>query len=331
MTPCVVTPRVCQGPPCVSAASIRTRLAAQRGEIGPPSRRRSAHSVWSRCFQREGICERSPSAQVLGRPSHRCHLHHPWSMPVGHACHLAGAVRQHRRRRQRRAGRYGPRRHRHHRQQRNQPHAGHGHERGGRVQSDQRPGRGVRRQGFPAGLPRRRSVQRARHDWPDFPRRHGARGRHGERNGHGRLGGAAAADRQGGREHRAEVGRDHGDAAQPIPQLPGADQPGAWNDADGVRQRGNGHAGAVAGDQRQRSGEHEQLDPYRWRHEHEHLAAEPQHVHLAGRDDRYGQHLDQQLRRRAGHGRWCGRDGRHQVGYESVQGFRRSNSSTATS
>ncbi len=41
---------------------------------------------------------------------------------------------------------------------------------------------------------------------------------------------------------------------------------------------------------------------------------------LAGRDDRHGQHLDQQLRRRAGHG-WRRRDhGRHQVGHEPVQG-----------
>ena len=79
-------------------------------------------------------------------------------------------------------------------------------------------------------------------------------------------------------QHRAEVGRDHGDAAQPLPQLPGAHEPGAGNDADGVRQRGDGHAGAVARHQRQRSGEHEQLDPHRRRHEHEHLAAEPQHV-----------------------------------------------------
>ena len=30
--------------------------------------------------------------------------------------------------------------------------------------------------------------------------------------------------------------------------------------------------------------EHEQHDAHRRRHEHEHLAAEPQHVHLAGRD-----------------------------------------------
>ena len=120
--------------------------------------------------------------------------------------------------------------------------------------------------------------QRAGHDRRDLPRRHVARARHPDRNRDGRVGGAVAADRQGRREHGTAVGRDHRDSAQPVPQLSGARQPRARDDADGVRQRGNGHAGAVARDQRQRPGEHEQFDPHRRRHEHEHLAAEPQHV-----------------------------------------------------
>ena len=103
------------------------------------------------------------------------------------------------------------------------------------------------------------------------------------------------------------------------------------HDADGVRQRGDRHAGALAGDERQRPGEHEQHHPDRRRHEHEHLAAEPQHVHLAGRDRGHRQRLDEQLRRRAGERRRRGGHGRHQVRHEPVPRLRRSSSTTATS
>jgi hypothetical protein len=93
------------------------------------------------------------------------------------------------------------------------------------------------------------------------------------------------------------------------------------HDADGVRQRGNRHAGALAGDQRQRPGEHQQLDAHRRRDEHEHLAAEPRDVRLAGRDHRYRGRVDQQLRRRAGHGGRRAVTGDHQVGHQPVQGL----------
>ena len=45
-----------------------------------------------------------------------------------------------------------------------------------------------------------------------------------------------------------------------------------------------------------------------------------QMLRVAGRDDRHGEHLDQQLRRRAGHGRRRRDHGHHQVGHQRVQG-----------
>ena len=115
--------------------------------------------------------------------------------------------------------------------------------------------------------------------------------------------------------HGIQVGNHHAAAAQQVPQLSGADQPGAGHDADVVRQRGNRYAGPVDGDQHQRAGEHAEFDAHRRRDEYEHLAAEPHHVHLAGRDGRHRERVDQQLRRRAGDGGRRGGDGRHQVGH----------------
>ncbi|PYQ76129.1 MAG: hypothetical protein DMG04_04890 [Acidobacteria bacterium] len=116
--------------------------------------------------------------------------------------------------------------------------------------------------------------------------------------------------------HPAEVRRDHSDAAQSVPELSGASQSGARHDADGIRQRGNRHARAVAGDERERAAEHAELDAHRRRDEHEHLAAEPSHVRVAGRDGRYGRRVDQQLRCGAGDGGRRRGDGHHQVGHE---------------
>ena len=71
--------------------------------------------------------------------------------------------------------------------------------------------------------------------------------------GQRRVGSRAAPDRQGRRAHRAEVRRDHGDAAQPVPQLPGAPQPGARRFSRAFQQRRDRHAGAVADDLRERA------------------------------------------------------------------------------
>ena len=114
--------------------------------------------------------------------------------------------------------------------------------------------RPLRRQGVAAGIPRRRPIERARLDRADLARRRRARTRRAHRNDHRRLVEQPAADRFGRRAHRAQVGRDRRAAAEPVPQLSGADEPGAGHHADGVRQRGNRYAGAVAGHQRQRPG-----------------------------------------------------------------------------
>ncbi len=133
--------------------------------------------------------------------------------------------------------------------------------------------------------------------------------------------GGTAPDRQGRCPHGAEVGGDHGASAQPVPQLPGAHQPGARRHAGRVPECRDGHADAFALDQRQRPEPQQQRDAHRRRHEPQHLAASPQRLRVAGRDDRHRQHLDQQLRRRTGDGGGRGRHRHHQVGNEPVQGL----------
>ena len=188
-----------------------------------------------------------------------------------------------------------------------------GHDRQSRHQPDARDDRGRARELLPRQRPCRvPTTSRCRcRDFattsdpgvpvthrPDLARGGDPRNRRAHRNDHRRLVHQPAADRFGRRAHRAQVRRDRGAAAEPVPQLSGADESGARHHADGVRQRRNRYAGAVAGHQRQRPAEHQQLDAHRRRHEHEHLAAESQHVHLAGRDRRCRQHFDEQLRRR---------------------------------
>ena len=106
-------------------------------------------------------------------------------------------------------------------------------------------------------------------------------------------GGGTAADGQGRRPHRAEVGGNHVAAAQPVPQLSGAHQSRARRHAWCVSERGNGHAGPLALDERQRSESQQQRDAHRRRHQHQYLAAASQRLHIAGRDDRHRQRLDE--------------------------------------
>ena len=172
------------------------------------------------------------------------------------------------------------------------------------------------------GIPRRRAAQRAGHHRPDRPRRLHAGGRRGHRDRDGRRRIAAAADRQGRRPHRAEVGtisrscRSTGSATiQALINLVPGTTPMAFGNAEtdtparSMATNVNGQANT------------QQLDAHRRRHEHEHLAAEP-HMYVSPAETvDTVERVDQQLRRRAGHGRRRGGDGHHQVGHERVQGL----------
>ena len=114
----------------------------------------------------------------------------------------------------------------------------------------------------------------------------------------------------------AQLEGDHRSAAEPVPELPGAAQPGARRDAGAVPERRDRHARPVAPHVGQRHPAEQQRDAHRWRRLGQHLAAAPRRLRSAGRDDRDGQRLDQQLRRRLRHGRRRGDDGDHQVGHQ---------------
>ncbi len=132
--------------------------------------------------------------------------------PRGRPAICTGPVRQHRRQRLGRAGCGQSRRDRHD-QQGHGPHQETVDQRGRRLHARRTSCPAVRRQGLAAGLPGVRQDRRAGHRRADQPRRGGARGRRADRDGDGRLGGAAAADRQGGPPHRAQGEGDHQSAA----------------------------------------------------------------------------------------------------------------------
>ena len=125
-----------------------------------------------------------------------------------------------------------------------------------------------------------------------------------------------AADRQGRSLDAARLEGDHRPAAEPVPELPGADQPGARRDAGAVPERRDRLARPVAAHLGQRHAAEQQRDAHRRRGLGQHLAAAPRRLRPAGRDDRDGQRLDQQLRRRVRHGRRRGDDRDHQVGHQ---------------
>ena len=79
-----------------------------------------------------------------------------------------------------------------------------------------------------------------------------ARGRRAHRVGHGDHRGGAPQDRQGRRQRRPAARGGRQPAAEPVPQLPGADEPGARRHAAGVPERADRHARPRADDQRQR-------------------------------------------------------------------------------
>ena len=145
-----------------------------------------------------------------------------------------------------------------------------------------------------AGIPRGRPVRRAGHGRADQPGRPHAAGRRDERDGHRPVRGRAPADRQGGRPHRAQVQRDHESAAQSLPELSGARRPGAGLAAAGIPECRNRHAAAVAEHDGERPGWRGQHHAHRRHPERQRRPAAPQRLHSTGRDDRVGQHHDEQ-------------------------------------
>ena len=120
----------------------------------------------------------------------------------------------------------------------------------------------------------------------------------------------AAADRHGLRPRRAQVQGDHEPAPRELPELPDPAQPGARDDARGLPERHHRHPRPLPHHERQRHRPQQQQHPARRRHQRLHLAPAPRGLRGAGGDGGHGQHLDQQLRRRAGHG---GRRRRHRA------------------
>ena len=88
--------------------------------------------------------------------------------------------------------------------------------------------------------------------------------------------------------------------------------------------------GAFAAHVGQRHAAQQQHDAHRRRRVGQRLAAAPRRLRPAGGDDRDGQHLDQQLRRRPRHGRRRGVHGHHQVRHEPAAAVRPSCSTTTS-
>ena len=128
-------------------------------------------------------------------------------------------------------------------------------------------------------------------------------------------------DRQGRRQRRPSAGRCHQPAAEPVPQLSDAAEPGSRRHAARVPERADRHAGPRAEHQHQRHEPQQQRDAHRRRRQHQRLAAASRGLRRAGRDDRERQHLDQQLRRGAGHDRRRGHGRPDQVGHQQAQGL----------
>ena len=206
----------------------------------------------------------------------------------------AAALRRPRRVRQRCPGRGRPRRPGRDRQHRDQFHTRNHHRHAGRLLVHQHSGRPLCRQGVLTGIPRSGAIRRAGQGWPDQPRRSDASGWRDERDHHGPVGCRAAANGQGGRPHGAQVHRDHEFAAQSLPELSGARRPGAGLAAAGLPECRNRHAAAVAQHDGERPGWRGQHHAHRRHPERQRRPAAPQRLHCTGRDDRVGQHHDEQ-------------------------------------
>ena len=231
----------------------------------------------------------------------------------------------------RRLGRDDPRRQRRAGQRGHRPEARWRHRRERRLHDPQRHRRAVHAARVAAGLQGVRPDGHSRHARRHRPRQRQARGRRAHRVGDGDHGSGAAQDRQGRRQRRPAARRRRQPAAEPVPQLPGADEPRAGRDAAGAAERTDRHAGPRAHDQRQRHRAQHQHDAHRRRRQHQRLAAAPCRLHRARRDDRERQHLDQQLRCGVGHDRRRGDVGRRPSRAPTTCAGRRSTSATRTS
>ncbi len=178
-----------------------------------------------------------------------------------------------------------------------------GHQRDRHLQLHQRRAGQLPGQGHAAGLQGVPADRRAGHAGPGQPCRCRARTGRAHRDGDRRLGIRAAPDRQVRSEHAAQVRSHHQPAAGAVPELPEPDEPGARRDADAVPERADRLAGPLAAHLRQRAEPQQQQHQVGRRHQRQPLAAASRDVCRAGRDHRHGERLDQQLRRRAGHGR----------------------------
>ena len=158
-----------------------------------------------------------------------------------------------------------------------------------------RPGRSRGIQGVPAG-------ERAGLGQRRQPRGRRAGGGAAHRGRHRPVGAEAAADRLGLSHRRAEVRGDREPAARELPQLPEPPQPRARDDARAVPERRHGHPRPRADHQRQRHRPQQQQHPARRHHQRLHLAPAPRGLRGARGDGGHGEHLDGQLRRRAGDG-----------------------------
>ena len=153
---------------------------------------------------------------------------------------------------------------------------------------------------------------------PDRSPGHGRRHRPHQRQAGGRRldrvgdrddGSGPAEDGQGRRQRRPQAGGRRQPAVEPVPQLSVPDEPGAGRDAAAVPERADRHPGPRADHQHQRHQPQQQRHADRRRGQHQRLAAASRRLHRAGRDHRERQHLDQQLRRGAGHDRRRGDGG----------------------
>ena len=228
----------------------------------------------------------------------------------------AGSLRQHRRQRHRCPGRDRARRDAHGHQHRHRARGGSRHRCRRRLHLPQPAARHLRRQGGALRLPRAQGDRHHGDGRQPGAHQHRAGGRLPHRDGAGRRRHDLAADGQGRSLDAAQLEGDHRPAAEPVPELPGAPQPGARHDAGAVPERRDRLARPVAPHLGQRHAAEQQRDAHRRRRLGQHLAAAPRRLRPAGRDDRDGQRLDQQLRRRVRDGRRRGDDRDHEVGHQ---------------
>ena len=138
--------------------------------------------------------------------------------------------------------------------------------------------------GLARGLPRAEPDGPARLRRQPRPRRAEARGRRARRDRQRRQRDDAAADGEGRPAHRADVEGHRQPAAQPVPELPAAHQPGARRDARAVPERRDRHPRPLAAHLGERRAAEQQRDPHRRRGVGQRLAAPPRRLRPARGD-----------------------------------------------